>query len=185
MEADVEASNGLIACPPTLSKGFKVDWTFDDETEADEIIRKESSAGTRGKGSKKKQDEWNSSEIYPDGSYAVIIAIDDYESADVGETGFKNLKCAVADAKMMRATLEARGFTVLEELLNEQATMQNVKKLMSSVKKKLKDKTKARLVFFLASHGYLDEDEAWMCCHGADIEELEETCIELKALKDL
>ena len=38
MEADEEASNGLIACPPTLSKGFKVDWTFEEETEANGLI---------------------------------------------------------------------------------------------------------------------------------------------------
>ena len=49
-----------------------------------------------------------------------------------------------------------------------------VKKLMSSVKKKLKDKIKSRFVFFLASHGYLDEEdeESWMCCHGANVEAL-------------
>ena len=54
-------------------------------------------------------------------------------------------------------------------------------------KKKLRDKTKARFVFFLASHGYLDEDdeEAWMCCHGANVEALEGTCIDLNELKKL
>ena len=88
-------------------------------------------------------------------------------------------------AKMMRETLESRGFTVLEELLNSDATMASVKALMGSAKKKLKGKKRARFVFFLASHGYLEDDEAWMCCHGADMEDLEGTCIELKSLKSL
>jgi serine/threonine protein kinase len=151
----------------------------------DEVIRRESSVGTRGTGTKVKEAEnLRSDEFYPDGSYAVIVAIDDYESAGV-EVGFKNLRCAVADAKMMRETLESRGFTVLEELLNSDATMASVKALMGSAKKKLKGKKRARFVFFLASHGYLEDDEAWMCCHGADMEDLEGTCIELKSLKSL
>ena len=83
----------------------------------------------------------------------------------------------------MRETLEARGFTILQELLNEEATMPRVKKLMSTVKKTLKGKKKSRFVFFLASHGFLEDDEAWMCCYGANREELEDACIELKSLK--
>ena len=42
------------------------------------------SVGTRGGGGgTKKKVEWNSTDVYPDGSYAVIIAIDKYESAGV------------------------------------------------------------------------------------------------------
>ena len=123
--------------------------------------------------------------MYPDGSYAVIIAIDKYQSAGVpvDDGGFKNLNCTVKDAKLMRETLEARGFTILQELLNEEATQSNVRKLMGTVKKKLKGKKKSRFIFFLASHGFLEDDEAWMCCYGANREELEDACIELKSLK--
>ena len=53
------------------------------------------SVGTRGSGggSKEKQ-EWNSTDVYPDGSYAVIIAIDKYENAgiSVNDGGFENLE---------------------------------------------------------------------------------------------
>eukprot|EP00505_MAST-04D_sp_SCG-Rhode-Island_P000583 Stramenopile-MAST_4_protein_583 len=146
------------------------------------------SVGTRGGGggSKKKQ-EWNSTDVYPDGSYAVIIAIDKYENAGipVNDGGFENLNCTVKDAKLMREALAARGFTILGELLNEQATMPRVKKLMSTTKKALKGKMRSRFVFFLASHGYLEEGEAWMCCYGADRGALEETCIDLNELKKM
>jgi serine/threonine protein kinase len=95
------------------------------------------SKGTRGQGTTKKV-EWNSTEVYPDGSYAVIIAIDKYENAGVpvDEGGFKNLDCTVKDAKLMRETLEARGFTILQELLNEEATKNNIEDCWTLQRKK-------------------------------------------------
>ncbi len=160
----------------------------------DAIIEEESlraSSGTRGKSgtsSNGKKVEELSTTMYQDGSYAVIIAIDDYESAkiDPEKGGFKNLRCAVADATLMKETLQGRGFEIIGELIDKNATKANVEKLMSSMKKTLKGKKNARLVYFLASHGCLDEDkDAYMCCYGADTDYLESTCILLSKFKHI
>ena len=100
-------------------------------------------------------------DIYSDGSYAVIIAINDYLSSNIKETnhGMSNLNCARADGKLIKTVLSERhGFEILGELYDNRATSIQFLDLLDDVKNKLKGKTKARFVFFLASHGHLDED---------------------------
>merc|ERR1712166_781095 len=127
-------------------------------------------------------------DIYSDGSYAVIIAINDYLSSNIKETnhGMSNLNCARADGKLIKTVLSERhGFEILGELYDNRATSIQFLDLLDDVKNKLKGKTKARFVFFLASHGHLDEDSrGWICCHGTRLNKLNSTCIKMSVLKD-
>jgi serine/threonine protein kinase len=151
----------------------------------------DSTVGTRGGGRKpnKATNEFAPSSMYPDGSYAVIVAIDDYDNdgvpVDLG--GMKSLKCAVADANLMKSKLVDQGFEIFEELINEQATSTKVKEMFDNVRENMKGKTHARFLFFLASHGYLDDenDESWMCCYGCNINKLSSTCVDLNEFKKL
>ena len=56
---------------------------------------------------------------------------------------------------------------------------------LPTVKNKLKGKTKARFIFFLASHGHLDEDQrGWINLFGSNLNKLNSTCIKMSILKD-
>ena len=155
-------------------------------------IERLASFGTRGNSHKsarvQKDPDPTDDVLYADGSYAVIIAINDYESSGVDpeEGGMKNLACARQDGELMSETLKAKGFEVLAELYDQDAQEKSIRKVLSKVKKKLRGKPKARFVFFLACHGVLgeDEEEGWICCHGCDTEELEDTCISMKSIRD-
>ena len=125
--------------------------------------------------------------IYPDGSYAVIIGINDYESAgvDLEDGGMRNLSSARQDGEIISETLRLHGFEILSELYDKDATYVAVNDLLSKTKKKMKGKPKARFVFFVASHGILDDDgDGWMCCYGCDTTELEGTCLPMQALRN-
>ncbi len=124
--------------------------------------------------------------IYPDGSYAVVIGINDYASAGVDpeDGGMHDLRSARQDAERVRDTLVERGFIVLGELYDSEATPRAMRCLLSSVKQTMKGKRSARLCFYLAAHGVReDEGSGWICCHGADKFNLEATCIEMQELK--
>ena len=125
--------------------------------------------------------------VYPDGSYAVIIGINDYESAgvDLEDGGMRNLSSARQDGEIISETLRLHGFEILSELYDKDATYVAVNDLLSKTKKKMKGKPKARFVFFVASHGILDDDgDGWMCCYGCDTTELEGTCLPMQALRN-
>jgi len=54
-----------------------------------------------------------------------------------------------------------------------------------SVKLFLKQKKLSRFIFFLASHGHLDDDgRGWICTHGCNLNKLNSTCIKMSILKD-
>ena len=63
------------------------------------------------------------------------------------------------DAELVRETLRAKGFTIVGELYDKDVTPVKLRKQLSAAKKLLKGKRNARFVFFLASHGHLDEDD--------------------------
>jgi hypothetical protein len=167
---------------------------LNEEARTAEITRRASleEVGTRGatrKGNNAKDaaDALTPTKVYPDGSYAVLIGINDYESSGISpdEGGMADLKSARQDAELVRDTLRARGFTILGELYDKDATPVAIRKLLSKIKKTLKGKKQARFVLFLASHGHQDEDDdGWICAHGCDRTALEDTCIEMQALKD-
>ena len=150
-------------------------------------------SGTRGGGKKILSldlgSQWSADEMYPDGSFAAIVGIDDYDNdgvpVDLG--GMRSLHCAVSDANLMKETLVEKGFVIVSELLNSQATAQNVKEMIDTVKEMLKGKKRARFVLFLASHGYFDEEneETWMMCYGGNTNKLASTCVDLNEIKKM
>ena len=126
-------------------------------------------------------------DYYPDGSFAVIVAINDYTSSvPLNEGGLPNLQCARNDGNLIKDTLVHRhGFEMLGELYDASATSMDLLDMLDTVKQKMEGKVKARFVFFLASHGYLDFDErGWICAHGCRLNKLNSTCLKMSVLKD-
>jgi hypothetical protein len=165
---------------------------FFNFTKRDEIVRQNSiTTGTRGGGGKKTVAKTKSatnlmSELYSDGSYAVIIAINDYESAGipVNDGGMRNLSSAVDDAKAIEERLLARGFNKVYKLYNSDATKDGIDDLLGEVEDDLDGKTNARLVFFLASHGLVIKGDAYICCYGTKQKRYRNTCLKMQSLKD-
>ena len=76
-------------------------------------------------------------------------------------------------------------FEVIGELYDSNATSINFLNLLDNVKNKLNNKKLSRFIFFLASHGHLDDDErGWICTHGCNLQKLNSTCIKMSMLKD-
>jgi hypothetical protein len=126
-------------------------------------------------------------ELYPDGSFAVIVAINDYTSSvPLDECGLSNLQCARNDGELIKDTLVNRhGFVMLGELYDASATSMDLLDLLDTVKNAMEGKLRARFVFFLASHGHLDDDgRGWICTHGCRLNKLNSTCIKMSVLKD-
>jgi uncharacterized caspase-like protein len=123
--------------------------------------------------------------VYPDGSYAIVIGINDYTSSGVpkDEGGMGNLDSARQDAELVTETLTARGFTIIGKLFDADATKANINELLSKAKDTLKGKTNARFVCFLASHGHHEDGDGWICTYGANTKKLECTCMEMGELK--
>jgi hypothetical protein len=130
----------------------------------------------------------NQKECYKDGSYCVIIALNDYESANVpiNNGGMPNLLCARNDGSLIKDLLiNQHQFEVIGELYDSNATSINFLNLLDNVKNKLNNKKLSRFIFFLASHGHLDDDErGWICTHGCNLQKLNSTCIKMSMLKD-
>lgn len=164
---------------------------INEKARMDLVVRRASNNGfgTRGAmtaGNAAAASEPTKSDVYPDGSYAVIIGINDYESAGVDPQagGLRNLTSAREDGELMAETLHRQGFTILHELYDQDATHAAVNALLSNVKKQMRQRPRSRFVFFLATHGVLDEDdEGWVCCYGCDTTELERTCISMDFLR--
>ena len=126
-------------------------------------------------------------DYYPDGSFACIIAINDYTSSvPLNEGGLPNLQCAQNDGNLIKDTLVNRhGFEMLGELYDASATSLDLLDMLDTVKLRVQGLKRARFVFFLASHGYLDTDErGWICPHGCRLNKLNSTCIKMSVLKD-
>lgn len=122
--------------------------------------------------------------IYPDGSFCCFVALD--HCGDEKEHSFGHLKSAVNDAlKLKEHLVEDRDFSCIDELYNEQATAQNIRKLFSQVKSTLKGKPKSRFIFFLACHTLQvqEEQEAWLGLFGFDAASLEATSLEVRELR--
>ena len=141
---------------------------LNEEARTAEITRRASleEVGTRGatrkgKNAKDAADALTPTKVYPDGSYAVLIGINDYESSGISpdEGGMADLKSARQDAELVRDTLRARGFTILGELYDKEATKAGMNELLDNVQEKLEGKSRSRLVFFLASHGILVKND--------------------------
>ena len=167
-----------------------------------DISRRQPDVDVGSRGSKKSKKtaavQFGAEEAYPDGSFAVIVAIDKYgdiattsgseaERARVAQHGLPDLRFAVADAALTKKVLKLHGFQIIQELYNEEATVTGVLDLIDFVVEFLRDKPKSRFVFSLASHGLLDDDEeeGWICCHGTNTKKLSRTCIEMTKLKKL
>lgn len=104
----------------------------------------------------------------------------------VADGGMKNLLCARNDGELIKRVLgERHSFNILGELYDKHATLTNFLDLLDEVKIKLQGKTRARFVFFLASHGHLDDDNrGWICTYGCRLNKLNRTCIKMSILKD-
>ena len=84
--------------------------------------------------------------IYPDGSYAVVVGINDYLSSGIGPDagGMGDLKSARQDAELVRETLQAKGFTILKEIYDKDVTKDNFLDLLDGVTEALEGKVHAR-----------------------------------------
>ena len=133
--------------------------------------------------------EFQREELYEDGSYAVIVQIeayhdDDDNDDDDNDNGVSNL-LPTHDGELIRATLQARNFTIVGELYNEEATHVNILDMLDDVKNMLRGKPNARFCFFLVARGHRDRDRhSWIQCYGADILKLHRTCLKFTVISE-
>jgi hypothetical protein len=108
---------------------------------------------------------------------AIIIAVENYADARIGAVKF-----AESDANGFAAALELGGALDKVLLLNARATKTTIN---SQVRQHVKALTATdQLYLFYAGHGFSENGHNFITCHDTDLDDLEDTSINLKELLD-
>lgn len=108
---------------------------------------------------------------------AIVIAVENYTDGRIG-----GVKYAEADATGFAAALELGGALDKLFLLSAKATKTTINsKIRQHVKALASDD---QLYIFYAGHGFSKNGHNFITCHDTDLDDLEDTSINLKTLLD-
>jgi hypothetical protein len=140
---------------------------------------------------------------YPDGSYAVYIAVNSDEmtrkSHNLVPGGLSGAPSAVADAERLRRALEGHNFETLGTLYGSHCTLAALERGLAHVSASLRQKPRARLVVYLGggtvdaaeaegdAEGYIDPstDRYHFVPHDGEASDPHGTCFPLASLTRL
>lgn len=107
---------------------------------------------------------------------AVVIGVNSYDS----NSGLRPLRYAVADAKLLKATLKKQGYKV-RLLINHQANNNYILNAIKQAGKTLKNK--GTLLFFYSGHGFASGNKNYLASYGTVANDLASSGLSLDILR--